>query len=98
MFARPGPKICGAYPASASIVPSRFTNSPQVLAIPVSAGIATVLPHDQRVFPVVRVVPAADAARLEAELLVESDRRVVGDAYLECETAPLVVAGQLEQA
>ena len=47
-----------------------------------------VSPHDQGVLAVVRVVAAADAARLEAEPLVECDRARVRDAHLQRVPAP----------
>src|SRR5690349_18717322 len=46
----------------------QFAASALALTIPASAGIASVAPHDERVFPVVRVVAAANAACLEPEL------------------------------
>src|SRR5262249_43984285 len=59
---------------------------------------ASVAPHDERVLAVVCVVAAPDAARLEAELLVEVDRVVVRDAHLEGVAAALVATGLLEEA
>ena len=45
------------------------------------------LPHDQCIFSVVSVVTASDAARCEAEALVEADRGEVRDAHLQCVAA-----------
>src|SRR4051812_13363260 len=56
-----------------------------------------VLPHDQRVLAVVRVVAAPEAARAEAEALVEGDRLVVRDAHLERVAAAGVVGREVEE-
>src|SRR5215204_3404610 len=54
-------------------------------------------PHDERVLPVVGVVAAPQAARLEPEGLVEGNRGGVGDANLERVAAPRVSGRQLEE-
>ena len=56
-----------------------------------------VLPHDQRVLAVVRVVAAPDPARLEAERSRTAGSRRVRDAHLERVAAVAVAGGQLEQ-
>ena len=56
-----------------------------------------VLPHDQRVLAVVRVVAAPQAARAETEALVEGDRLLVRDPNLERVAAPGVVGREVEQ-
>ena len=79
----------------AAAVSSQEVSSPRITRRAVGARVA---PHDQRVFAVVRVVPAPDPAALEAQLLVERDRALVRDAHLERVPAPSLAGGQLEQA
>src|SRR5918992_1606346 len=74
---------------------SRSRVSPSTLCdFTVSDG---VLPHDEGVFAIVRVVTAPDAARLETEPLVERDRARVRHAHLEGVATPRVARRQLEQ-
>src|SRR5262249_55483720 len=64
-------------------IPGSGGSALQLLVVPVGrAGRYRVLPHDQRVLAVVRVVAAPDAARPEPGTLVEPDRVLVRDAHL----------------
>src|SRR5215207_10019965 len=56
-----------------------------------------VLPHDERVLAVIGVVAATDSPSREAEALVELDRRIVRDSYLERVAAASVAGGELEE-
>src|SRR5687767_13940295 len=56
-----------------------------------------VLPHDESVFPIVRVVTAADAVRLEPEAFVECDRARVRDPHLEGVAAAGIACRRLEE-
>src|SRR5689334_22237926 len=83
---------------SAAAVSSQEVSSPRITLV-VRDGVANdrVLPHDQRVLAVVRVVAAPHASGAEAEVLVELDRAGVRDADLERVAAPRAAGGDLEE-